>query len=293
MVSRSTHADARPLLTRIIDESLDQDYRHAAEARLRSTVETAPSTGVRSAKGSVAIVLIALTAFGGLLGTAGAESFRSAGETQGTRTVLINQIVDRRERIRDQQQRVRNLREGNRLLRSDLSASEQGIASAATTSKRLTLVTGAGTARGPGIRIVVAAASDATNDRFVRADDLAILIDALWNAGAEAIAIDDQRLTALSALRNSGLSIGVNRVSLKAPFTVRAIGDPARFEADLLSSTSGVIWQRLVTDVGFEYEATPVEAMDLPSAGQPRFRYVGASGAGAADSDARGQENAS
>ena len=49
-------------------------------------------------------------------------------------------------------------------------------------------------------------------------DDLATLVDGLWQAGAEAIAINGRRLTALSAIVNSGIAVRVNRSELNPPY---------------------------------------------------------------------------
>ena len=38
----------------------------------------------------------------------------------------------------------------------------------------------------------------------MRDTDLALLVDALWGVGAEAISVNGQRLTVLSAFRNVG-----------------------------------------------------------------------------------------
>ena len=69
----------------------------------------------------------------------------------------------------------------------------------------------------------------------VRDADLAILVDGLWNAGAEAIAINGQRLTALTPIRNAGPAIQVNSTPLVPPYVVwrsatrrHSAGQPAR-----------------------------------------------------------------
>lgn len=257
MVEQTTQRDVTvPLLNRIISESLDQDYRQLAS---RHTHVGKPASARRAA-------LFVVTGFGLLLGTSAIESARSADEATGERSSLIAQIESRRDRVTGQQQQVSELRAQSLGLEAQLEslAEDEG-----RTEERLeawSLPTGFSRVRGPGLRITVADAPDAEGARLLRADDLAILLDGLWNAGAEAVAINDQRVTTLTSLRNSGLSVGVNRVALSAPYTLRAIGDPGSLQARLLDSTSGLTWQSLVEQLGFRVQVENVDEMVLPAA---------------------------
>jgi uncharacterized protein YlxW (UPF0749 family) len=64
----------------------------------------------------------------------------------------------------------------------------------------------------------------------VRDADLQDVVNGLWAAGAEAVAVDGQRLTALSAIRSAGESVLVDLRPLSPPYTVEAVGDPAALE---------------------------------------------------------------
>lgn len=257
MVEQTTQRDVTlPLLNRIISESLDQDYRQLAS---RHTHAGKPSSARRAA-------VFVVTGFGLLLGTAAVESARSADELSGERSSLIAQIENRRERVAGQQQQVSELRAQSRDTEAELESLADAEDRTNVRLDALNLPTGFSRVRGPGLRITVADAPGAEGARLVRADDLAILLDGLWNAGAEAIAIDDQRITTLTSLRNSGLSLGVNQVALSAPYTLRAIGDPGTLQARLLDSTSGLAWQSLVEQLGFRVQVQNVEELVLPAA---------------------------
>jgi uncharacterized protein YlxW (UPF0749 family) len=257
MIERSYTRDVTtPLLTRITNESLDQDYRLAA---LRHDGDSK----VRPRLGRSAMIVVA--GFGLLVGTAAARAAQSADDNQGERSSLVDQIANGRDRVSDQRKALTRLRADARDLESEIATIDQGLSSAESTIGRLDGSTGFSQVRGPGLRIVVDEAPDADDLGLVRADDLGILLDGLWNAGAEAIAIDDQRITSLTALRNSGLSIGVNRIPLRAPYTIRVIGNPSTLQADLLDSTSGLAWQALVDQFGFRIEIDNVEEMTLPA----------------------------
>ena len=58
--------------------------------------------------------------------------------------------------------------------------------------------------------------------------DLQIVVNGLWAAGAEAISINGQRLTALSAIRSAGEAILVDFRPLSPPYVVSAVGEPTR-----------------------------------------------------------------
>lgn len=263
MVEQRTQRDVtEPLLNRIISESLDQDYQQLASRHTHAAKPPAPRR----------VTALVLAGFGLLLGTAAVESARSADEATGERSSLVAQIESRRERVNAQQQLIRDLRAQSLDLEAELESLAETTDETDMRVEELKLPTGFSVVRGPGVRITVADAPDAEEARLVRADDLAVLLDGLWNAGAEAIAIDDQRVTTVTSLRNSGLSIGVNQVALRAPYTVRAIGDPRTLPAGLLESTSGLTWQTLVEQLGFRVQVQIVDELVLPEARLPSLR---------------------
>jgi uncharacterized protein YlxW (UPF0749 family) len=69
-------------------------------------------------------------------------------------------------------------------------------------------------------------AAPGTNDTdyFVSANDVRVLVEELWLAGAEAIAVNGERLTAASAILDIGGSVLVNSAYLAPPYQVTAIG---------------------------------------------------------------------
>lgn len=86
---------------------------------------------------------------------------------------------------------------------------------------------------GPGIVITIDDSgvlktnpSDVNANALLTHDiDLLMLVNELRGASAEAIAINDQRIIASSAIRCVGPVIQVNKSPVAAPFVIRAIGD--------------------------------------------------------------------
>ena len=99
--------------------------------------------------------------------------------------------------------------------------------------------------------------------------DLQRLVNGLWLAGAEAIAINGERLTALSAIRIAGSSITVNSNNVSPPFVVEAIGDPDTLAARFIDTPGGQWFLDLEALYGVVLEietATNEEPLTLPAA---------------------------
>jgi uncharacterized protein YlxW (UPF0749 family) len=85
---------------------------------------------------------------------------------------------------------------------------------------------------GPGIvfRVEDSSRAGAGADALVTAADLRVLVQELWLAGAEAIAINDERVTVSTAVLDIGGSVLVNSAYLAPPYKVAAIGPPGLYE---------------------------------------------------------------
>lgn len=75
-----------------------------------------------------------------------------------------------------------------------------------------------------------AKAGENPNLYVIHDDDLLRVVNELRAAGAEAIAINGQRLTGASEIRCAGPTLSVNNVRSSAPFEIRAIGDKKSLE---------------------------------------------------------------
>ena len=125
------------------------------------------------------------------------------------------------------------------------------------------------------MRITVDDPPDPTDTtELVRDEDLAWLVDGLWEAGAEAIAINDQRLNALGSIRNVGIAVKVNSMPVNPPYVVQAIGDKDTLQADLLDTTHGQQFFNLADQLGFGVDMQNDDELQLPSARGPRLLYA-------------------
>lgn len=93
--------------------------------------------------------------------------------------------------------------------------------------------------------------------------DLLMLVNELRVAGAEAMAINDQRIVAGSAIRCVGPSIQVNKSPVSAPFVVRAIGDPNNL-AGAVNLPGGVL--DTLRPLGIKVDVAKRDKLTVPAA---------------------------
>ena len=95
--------------------------------------------------------------------------------------------------------------------------------------------------RGPGVRVTLddsvldRAPTGNVNDLVIHSQDVQAVVNALWRSGAEAIAINGQRLVSTSAVLCVGNTLLLNGTVHSPPYSVSAVGAVRdRFEADPL-----------------------------------------------------------
>lgn len=92
---------------------------------------------------------------------------------------------------------------------------------------------------GPGVIVTVddskkvSKPGENANLYIIHDDDLLRIINELRAAGAEGIAINEERLTATSEIRCAGPTLSVNNNRFAPPYVIRAIGDAKSMEASL------------------------------------------------------------
>jgi uncharacterized protein YlxW (UPF0749 family) len=258
-----------PLLTLITQQSLDEDYRHVAERQ--ATQAPRPPRGRPHHTAALVIAV-----FGLLVTVAAVQTSRNASVNDASRVTLVRQITAEREAVSSLQDEIVRLRERNVGLQERLGQISATAQTAVARMRRLETSTGFVAVSGPGVRVTVDDAPNGDPTQAVRDEDLALLVDGLWSAGAEAIAINGQRLTTLTAIRNSGPAIHVNGRPLAPPYTVLAIGDTRTLQANLLDSTHGSEFYSLAGQLQFVYALRNEDSMTLPAAPDRllRLRHV-------------------
>jgi uncharacterized protein YlxW (UPF0749 family) len=253
---------AMPLLTRVMTDTIDEDYAYIAGHRAaQPTDESDRSTTRRPISLALAMVL---AAFGALLITAAIQTHRNKPAAERERAALVAQInagsasVDRlRAKTSNLQSEIQDLRDA--VLRSTDrgQALDQRL-------QRLGAVAGAAPVTGPGVEVTVNDAADPASGGKVLDVDLQVLVNGLWAVGAEAISINGHRLTNLTAIRIAGEAITVNYRPLSPPYVVDAIGNPDTMPADFLDTSAGQTWQDLQANYGLRFSLIPADSLSLP-----------------------------
>lgn len=257
-----------PLLSLITRQALEEDYRSVAERRQRDGSSPEPPPRSR------AVAAVAIAVFGILISVAAVQNSRNEEVEDAGRATLIARIDEARNDLEDRQARIADLTRENLQLNEALAELGTVRAQAISQLRRLQLATGYFPATGEGVRVVVNDNPIGDAVQMVTDADLAMLVDGLWEAGAEAIAINDQRLNPLGSIRNVGSAIHVNTVPLSPPYVVRAIGDMRTLQADLLNTTHGAEFFSLADQLGFEYSMDNVSELELPAARQRPLSHV-------------------
>lgn len=252
------------LLTYLNRHALDEDYAITAARRAPGQRERRPLWTV-----------LAVAAFVVVLITAATQTSKDAVSAEHERQDLIAQVRARQDALSHQQVRVQQLQQQVQNLRTRLAESSRLSGGTRARLTRLSVVAGTVPVRGPGVRVVVDDAPNAQSDRNRVLDgDLQQLVNGLWAAGAEAIAINGQRLTNLTSIREAGSAITVNFVNLDRPYQVDAIGDPSTLPGRFAQTSSGAAWLDLHQQVGLVFDLSTESALRLPAAPLPDLRHA-------------------
>jgi uncharacterized protein YlxW (UPF0749 family) len=111
-------------------------------------------------------------------------------------------------------------------------------------------------------------------DYVVGARDIRTLVEELWLAGAEAIAVNGERITPTTAIIDVGASLLVNSAYLAPPYQVAALGATDLY--DRLSEEPGFVdfVQTRVQAYGLRLSFAEPEAVDMPAfVGTVTLRY--------------------
>jgi uncharacterized protein YlxW (UPF0749 family) len=134
---------------------------------------------------------------------------------------------------------------------------------------RLKMAAGLLPITGKGIKIVLSDSETKPKEyedpvfRVVHYDQLELLINELWSAGAEAIAINGRRLGATSGFSCAGTTILIDTNRLAPPYQIEVIGDSNNLKNALMMPGGFVEQQILSFNLKFMIELK--EKIDLPA----------------------------
>ncbi len=221
------------LLNQIIRQPIDPDYARVA-------AEGAP-TRARVRIGVVAVII------GALFAIAAVQTNRTAPALETERTELISRVQAAETESDELREQVTTLSDEIARLRTSALGNDGTAQQLEARIGALAPAVGDVPVTGPGVVVVVddAPATEGTESDRVLDLDLQILANGLWEAGAEAVAINGHRLSTLTAIRSAGDAITVDYRSLTRPYRVEAIGDPRTLPARFAETSAGSWWTEL------------------------------------------------
>ncbi|MFH8439457.1 DUF881 domain-containing protein [Streptomyces sp. NPDC018007] len=257
------------LLNNVMAHSLDEGYAEASARRRADGSAGLPRT-LTSKLGLAAGLVVAA-----LVVTLGAAEARiSAPVVAKEREELID-------RIEAETEAADTLESDVEELRSDVSERQRKALEehGGDQGQLVALLAGATPVEGPGVELVVDDAKDTdqggggpressgfADTGRVRDRDMQRVVNGLWESGAEAIAINGQRLTALSAIRAAGDAILVDNRPLVPPYTVLAAGDGKKLANAFEDSADGQYLQALKESFDIRTRISEQAKVRLPAA---------------------------
>ncbi|MGW4822008.1 DUF881 domain-containing protein [Streptomyces sp. NPDC004227] len=254
--ARPSRPDASmSLITNVMDHSLDDGYAEAA-ARKKAAGQSGMPKTVRAKLGLAGGLVLA-----GLVVTVGAAQARVAAPVVAKERQELIDRIDKETAAADELEGTVDK------LRDDVNARQRQALRHTGGNPQADLVSmlaGASEVYGPGMRLVVDDAKEAgtggggnprgasgfSDTGRVRDRDMQRVVNGLWQSGAEAVSINGQRLTALSAIRAAGDAILVDNKPLVPPYTVLAVGDGKGLSARFQDSPDGLYLQALKDNYG-------------------------------------------
>ena len=263
---------AENFLIELFQSPLDPGY---ADAAARKAERPPPPRWRRL--GSRGVTAVACLLIGLLFAVAYQHAVAAKPSTTKARENLIEDVQSRRTQAEQLQRQAESLRDQVAKAR-DNALADRGDAQRL---RELAAGTGLGKVTGDGVVVTLADAppqidpvtgkpSD-DNPGVVLDRDLQDVANALWQAGAEAIAINGQRLTATSTIRTAGGAILVDFRPVTGPYEIAAIGT----EQDVFAgSATAVRFRRYADAYRMQFTVKSHKGLTLAAASDPDLRYA-------------------
>jgi uncharacterized protein YlxW (UPF0749 family) len=199
-----------------------------------------------------------------------------------SRAAELRSLVDERRRaVEDLSAEAGALTERVADLQRSAAEGSREVRLALEELERLRTTSGLGAVTGPGLIVVledssrVPQSAEEHTDLRIQDVDIQLVANAMWQAGAEAISVNGQRVVSTTAIRRAGGSILVNYRAVDSPYRVAAIGDADALRDGL--EEGGVVrryevW-REVYGLGFSVQASSGLVVPALAAG-PDLRWA-------------------
>lgn len=161
---------------------------------------------------------------------------------------------------------------------TNINNDQEAVADLQQELEKMNMVAGMVPIKGSGVIVTLNDSSRSVqpgenpNYLLVHDNDLLTIVNELRASGAEAISINDERITAMSEIRCAGTTILVNWNKIAPPFEIRAIGDPVVLESGI--SIKGGYLESLKGLYGIGVQIQTSDNVEIPAyKGPVRVKY--------------------
>jgi uncharacterized protein YlxW (UPF0749 family) len=222
---------------------------------------------------AVLVPVVALAA--GLLFATSSRTALGTDLRAGESSQLSGLIEQRDAAVARQQEQLALLQQQVQAL-TDQAASRNGeVAAALAEGQQGVLSAGVTAIGGPGVSVTLDDAppqaggglpSGATaDDLVIHQSDVQGVVNALWAAGADGVAIMGQRLIGTSAVICVGNTLLLQGRKYSPPFIVTAVGSATQMRQQLSASYEVQLLKRAVNDYGLTYQVADQRQVSLPA----------------------------
>ncbi len=196
------------------------------------------------------------------------------GDLRGSRDDISDLIRAQERQVGMTTRQVDGLRAEVDAATQDAARADKRVAAEQRRSEHLAFGAGVGPVRGPAVRVTLTDAPRSADrllpegatadDLVVHQQDVQAVVNALWEGGADAVQIMDQRVVATSAVRCVGNTLILQGRVYAPPFTVTAIGDPDRLSSALDTSAGVALYRYYVDRFGLGYGTERLDRVRMP-----------------------------
>ena len=142
---------------------------------------------------------------------------------------LKNELITMQNQKNSLQERLAELEDENQTYAKVKAGDSEASQQIQNSLKKARIFAGLETVKGEGIIVTL----DNYASIMVMDYDILNIVNELRASGAQAISVNDERIVAMTEIREAGPYVMINGRQFKAPFTIKAIADPDDLEHSL------------------------------------------------------------
>lgn len=169
------------------------------------------------------------------------DANKTVGKTMTSNDGLRDEVLKWRDRYNNSYKQLQKLETELEDTRNQAIANDDGDIKKQEELKNVNKLLGFTEVKGAGVVITLDDNREVSEDKLLNVGDVLVheadlveIINALYNAGADAISINNQRIVSTTEIRCDGNIVRINGKMIGVPMTIKAIGFPERMYTSML-----------------------------------------------------------